>query len=556
MSRTGSWMAVRVDLANDGPAFTGELRIVGGTQGRTRFAVPVDLPTTSRKAYTLHAQSPAFGGTLEVALVADEKVVTKRTIAFALHDTGQLVVGVVAERPGPLVAALSRLRDPSGPQPAVVQLTPADLPDRPEAWSALDRLVWQDVDAGRLSAEQAAALRTWLAGGGRLTIVGGTGGLGLLAGFSDELLPYRPTATLDVEPAALQGMLGGTLPRGAEMLPALAGELATGARALALSGDRTIAADRPFGSGAVTLPGNRPGHAVACREHRRRRALGDRRPDARDLPRPAVHRRRRDDRVRPRHAARACPAARRGPPDPADRLHHPDRAGELPGPAPPRPPGVGLGDHAPAGGGVHRRRVRDRGHAPRHRRHRQPGGRRACRAGHRRRAGRRLPRRLLAESQLLRHQHPGRRAALGPLQRRGLRPVGRAGPRPRAGRSRPSPPARGRLRDPAGGARRSPGDHSPHRGRPAPRGRPRRGNHPQRLVPGAPQAGRGPRDRRPRAGRHRPRGDGQGRPAGRPRRARAPALRADLRPAAVGPGRQSHGQTSCGTRSGASWWTA
>jgi hypothetical protein len=257
-ARTGSWMAVRVDLANDGPAFTGELRIVGGTQGRTRFAVPVDLPTTSRKAYTLHAQSPAFGGTLEVALVADEKVVTKRTIAFALHDTGQLVIGVVAERPGPLVAALTRLRDPSGPQPAVVQLAPADLPDRPEAWSALDRLVWQDVDAGRLSPEQTAALRTWLAGGGRLTIVGGTGGLGLLAGFSDELLPYRPTATIDVEPASIQGLLGGTLPRGAETLPALAGELATGARALALSGDRTIAADRPFGSGTVTFLGVDP----------------------------------------------------------------------------------------------------------------------------------------------------------------------------------------------------------------------------------------------------------------------------------------------------------
>jgi hypothetical protein len=257
-TRTGSWMAIHVDLANDGPAFTGELRLLGGTQGRTRFAVPVDLPTTSRKAYTLYAQSPAFGGTLEVALVTRETVVAKRSAAFALHDAGQLVVGVIAERPGPLVAALSRLRDPSGPQPAVVQLAPADLPDRPEAWSALDRLVWQDVDAGQLAPEQAAALRTWLAGGGRLTIVGGTGGLGLLAGFPDELLPYLPAATIDAEPEALRGLLGGSLPRGAETLPAISGELAETARALATSGDRSIAADRPFGSGAVTLLGIDP----------------------------------------------------------------------------------------------------------------------------------------------------------------------------------------------------------------------------------------------------------------------------------------------------------
>jgi hypothetical protein len=257
-ARTGSWMAIRVDLANDGPSFAGELRLVGGTQGRTRFALPVDLPTTSRKAYTLHAQAPAFGSSLEVALVANETVVTSRTVAFALHDPGQLVIGVVAERPGPLVAALGRLRDPAGPQPAVAQLTVADLPERPEAWSALDRLVWQDVDAGRLSAEQLAALRTWLAGGGRLTIVGGSGGLGLLGGFPDELLPFRPTVTIDVDPEAVRGLLGGTVPRGAEALPALAGSPAAGARALASSGDRAIVADRPFGSGAVTLAGFDP----------------------------------------------------------------------------------------------------------------------------------------------------------------------------------------------------------------------------------------------------------------------------------------------------------
>lgn len=257
-ARTGSWMAIRVELANDGPAFGGELRMVGGTQGRTRFAVPVDLPTTSRKAYTLHAQAPAFGSSLKVALVADETIVAERTVAFALHDPSQLVVGVVAERPGPLVAALGRLRDPSGPVPAVVQLGVDDLPERPEAWASLDRLVWQDTDAGQLTPEQLAALRTWLAGGGRLAIVGGSGGLGLLAGFSDELLPYRPTATVDVEPDAIRGLLGGSLPRGAAVLPALAGSAAAGARALATQGDRVVVADRPAGNGAVTLAGFDP----------------------------------------------------------------------------------------------------------------------------------------------------------------------------------------------------------------------------------------------------------------------------------------------------------
>jgi hypothetical protein len=41
-------MTIRVELTNDGPAIDGELRIAGGSQGRTRFSVEVDLPTGSR----------------------------------------------------------------------------------------------------------------------------------------------------------------------------------------------------------------------------------------------------------------------------------------------------------------------------------------------------------------------------------------------------------------------------------------------------------------------------------------------------------------------------
>ena len=45
---------------------------------------------------------------------------------------------------------------------------PEDLPARVEAWSAIDRLVWQDVDTAKLQPEQLSALRTWLGLGGRL----------------------------------------------------------------------------------------------------------------------------------------------------------------------------------------------------------------------------------------------------------------------------------------------------------------------------------------------------------------------------------------------------
>ena len=77
-------------------------------------------------------------------------------------------------------------------------LDPEDLPERVEAWGGLDRLVWQDLDSNRLTTGQLDALRGWVAGGGRLVIVGGTAGPNSLSAFPDALLPYRPTATLDI----------------------------------------------------------------------------------------------------------------------------------------------------------------------------------------------------------------------------------------------------------------------------------------------------------------------------------------------------------------------
>src|SRR4029079_1754072 len=75
-------------------------------------------------------------------------------------------------------------------------------------------------------------------------------------GFPDELLPYRPTATVDAAPAALKGLLG-TLPASATDVPAMAGELGRG-RALATLGDQAIAAQTAYGAGSVTVVGIDP----------------------------------------------------------------------------------------------------------------------------------------------------------------------------------------------------------------------------------------------------------------------------------------------------------
>jgi len=255
-ARAGAWAAVEVDLQNDGPAISGELRMDGGSQSNARYGMAVNLPTTSRQTFILHVQPPAFGRTVKVDLVSGDKVIDSVSVAYLVHESTQLVVGVLAERSQALIAEIDLPPNTNGAQAAIVPLTVADLPDRAEGWSVLDRLVWQDVDSNQLSTEQIGALRHWLAAGGRLVIVGGSAGISTLSAFPDDILPYRPTATLDLDPTSLVSLLG-PLPASASQLPAMAGPVAHG-RALATSGDQAVAAELTYGSGRVTLLGFDP----------------------------------------------------------------------------------------------------------------------------------------------------------------------------------------------------------------------------------------------------------------------------------------------------------
>jgi len=253
-TRVGSWMAVEVQLANDGPPVAGELR-VDTFQGGARYSMAVDLPTSSRKTYVLHAQPPAFGHNLSLSLLANQASIQTLSVPYQVHNADQMVIGVIAERPQGITAKLA-IRSNTGTLSAAATLGAADLPDRVEGWAALDALVWQDTDSNQLSAEQLTALRAWLAAGGRLVIVGGTAGIGTLSSFPDDLLPYRPTSSLEIDPAAVSAMVG-TAPDGVADFPAMAGSLARG-HALAMVGDRAVAAVAAYGNGSVAIVGFDP----------------------------------------------------------------------------------------------------------------------------------------------------------------------------------------------------------------------------------------------------------------------------------------------------------
>ncbi|HYN70195.1 MAG TPA: hypothetical protein VEX41_08290, partial [Candidatus Eisenbacteria bacterium] len=103
--RVGSWMAVEVQLTNDGPPIVGEIRI-DTLQAGARYSMAVDLPTNSRKTYVIHAQPPAFGSKLNLSLVVDRTAIQTVAVPYQVHNADQMVIGVVAERPQGITARL------------------------------------------------------------------------------------------------------------------------------------------------------------------------------------------------------------------------------------------------------------------------------------------------------------------------------------------------------------------------------------------------------------------------------------------------------------------
>ena len=255
--RPGAWTAVNVLVENDGPALTGELRIRGTQQTQSQYGVEAVLPSPARQRFTLYAQTALFGSRVNIDLVTGEQVVATQQIRIVSHDAYSPIVAVVAEKPeGLLPAVTDAMVNPNVSTATVISLALTDLPPRVEAWAAIDRLVWQDVDAANLTREQLDALRLWIGAGGRLIIVGGTTGGGTIRGFGAELLPYDPAQTIDVPAADLGGILG-ALPSSASAIPALTGPLDHGT-VLARSGDDVIAAEAGYGRGSVTLIGFNP----------------------------------------------------------------------------------------------------------------------------------------------------------------------------------------------------------------------------------------------------------------------------------------------------------
>ena len=157
-----SWVPVQVALQNEGPSLEGFIRIEvnnRGVAGGDLYEVPVSLPTRSNKVLQLQVYLLTFTSRITVTLHTADGRVVSRAFSNELRrmDNDALLYGVVSDAPGEL-AYLETAAGTRG-RAEVGFLTLDALQEVIPAWQALDILVLDGIDTGRLTPDSAPPSR-------------------------------------------------------------------------------------------------------------------------------------------------------------------------------------------------------------------------------------------------------------------------------------------------------------------------------------------------------------------------------------------------------------
>jgi hypothetical protein len=209
-AKYGEWLPVWVRLENSGPDRQTEVRVrFPGRRGTVAFAASASLPTGSRKRIPVYVLPNNFSHALEVQLFEGDQLLLSQKAPVSPEPNISYFVGLVAPERGAM-SLLSGASLPGKQRPKVlIDLSPTDLPERPEGLRSFDCLILNDVDTDSLTPDQGAALETWVRQGGRLVIGGGAGAMRTAAGLPKSLLPLEPHDLVEVDALpALSGFAG------------------------------------------------------------------------------------------------------------------------------------------------------------------------------------------------------------------------------------------------------------------------------------------------------------------------------------------------------------
>ena len=173
-ARQGEWFPVTFEIFNDGPTFDGQVELRPRFGDNPVYDYNVELATNTRKRFTLAVFADTNAG-WSAKLKNGRKTVAKYDeLKLDSFDSTAVLVGALSgQQAGGPVLPKTRFKsklDNDRFAPRVAHLQLDTFPDDPIALSGLNALYLNSARAINLRTEQAAALSTWVLGGGHLIL--------------------------------------------------------------------------------------------------------------------------------------------------------------------------------------------------------------------------------------------------------------------------------------------------------------------------------------------------------------------------------------------------
>ncbi len=252
--RENMWTPLLLTLSNDGPDVRGELRVRAENNvglNATTYSTPLELPRQARKQVFLYVSLGSFARQILVELVNEAGEVLAQVDSQLLPASrGDVISAVVTDAPG---GSVDLTGIDVGPGESFQVNWPVEaIPPQADALLGVDVMVFSDVDTGRLSVAQQAAIADWVLAGGHLIVSGGPNYRLTTAGLAD-LLPLTITGTTTVDDltplAAFAGRYADSLAEPDVILAV--GTLRPGAKVLVQVDGLPVLVRRYYGDGLV-----------------------------------------------------------------------------------------------------------------------------------------------------------------------------------------------------------------------------------------------------------------------------------------------------------------
>ena len=173
-ARQGEWFPVTFEIFNDGPTFDGQVELRPRFGDNLVYRYDVELATNTRKRFTLAVFADTNAGWSAKLKHGGKTVAKHDELRLDNSDPDTVLIGALSgqQAGGPVLpkTRFKRKWDNDRFAPRVAHLQLDTFPDDPIALSGLNALYLNSARAINLRTEQAAALSTWVLGGGHLIV--------------------------------------------------------------------------------------------------------------------------------------------------------------------------------------------------------------------------------------------------------------------------------------------------------------------------------------------------------------------------------------------------